>query len=171
MCFTPYNLNDLVVGQQELNLRTANVIHSFIDGDRHFIVAGNGTPFPAGAGGPSDEARAFVLTQVGSTGVEEIDLSDQCPRVLVLDAAPSPFTVETTLSFELPSAASALVSVYDVLGRRIATLTEGNHAAGRTSLSWAGTDDTGAPVPSGVYLVRLESERGVRITKVLRVAR
>ena len=46
------------------------------------------------------------------------------------------------------------MKVYDVQGRLVRTLVDGNLAAGRHELRWNGVDDTGRAVPSGVYVVR-----------------
>jgi flagellar hook assembly protein FlgD len=46
------------------------------------------------------------------------------------------------------------VEAYDALGRRVAVLHDGLLAAGDHELRWTGRDESGAVLPSGVYLVR-----------------
>jgi len=46
------------------------------------------------------------------------------------------------------------VAVYDLAGRRLRTLCQGQRPAGRQSLTWDGRDDGGRGLSSGVYLVR-----------------
>ena len=70
---------------------------------------------------------------------------------------PNPFNPSTTIRFELPEAASVRLVVYDLLGREVATLLTGNYPAGAFSAVWDGRDHAGAPMPSGVYLLRLEA--------------
>lgn len=74
-----------------------------------------------------------------------------------------------TLAFalDLPAAAEVEVGLFDVTGRRIATLAEGARAAGRYTLAVA----DGATLPSGVYFARAvvradgtTSERTARAT-------
>jgi flagellar hook assembly protein FlgD len=60
------------------------------------------------------------------------------------------------------------LSVYDVLGRRVAALAEGFREAGRHTISWTGTDDVGNLIPAGVYVLRLEYEGGIQTKKVVR---
>ncbi len=68
-------------------------------------------------------------------------------------AYPNPFASATTVGFTLPEAQQALLTVYDVLGRRVATLADGPYAAGYNSVRF----DASA-LPSGVYVVRLETD-------------
>jgi hypothetical protein len=85
-------------------------------------------------------------------------------RDLLAPNVPNPFNPRTTLRFELTVGATIELAVFDVSGRRIATLASGHHAAGRHEAVWQGRDDAGRSVPSGVYLARLRvvgSPRGL----------
>ncbi len=48
------------------------------------------------------------------------------------------------------------LTVYDVDGRRVATLVDGSLGAGVQSARWDGLSASGSRVPAGVYLARLE---------------
>jgi len=76
-------------------------------------------------------------------------------RDLLAPNVPNPFNPRTTLRFELTAGATVELAVFDVSGRRIATLAAGHRAAGRHEAVWQGRDDDGRSVPSGVYLARL----------------
>lgn len=83
------------------------------------------------------------------------------PRVIgrVLPASPNPFSLSTSIRFELSRPASAHLEIYDVRGARVATLTDGQVLpAGGHATTWDGRDHTGRLVPPGIYLVRLEAE-------------
>lgn len=67
---------------------------------------------------------------------------------------PEPFHGVTHFTLSLPRAASVDVSVYDVNGRRVATLHRGALAAGVTELAWDGRADGGARLGSGIYFYR-----------------
>lgn len=73
-----------------------------------------------------------------------------------VDAEPNPFAAQTWIRWGLPRAAHVRVSVFDVRGRRVATLLDAQRPAGEDLLRWNATDDTGSRVPSGVYFVRVE---------------
>ena len=47
------------------------------------------------------------------------------------------------------------LSIYDISGRRVATLAEARLAAGEHSVSWPGIDAAGRRLASGIYLYRL----------------
>jgi len=47
------------------------------------------------------------------------------------------------------------VEVFDVSGRRVATLTESLYEAGRHEMNWHAEDQNGQELSSGVYLLRL----------------
>lgn len=72
---------------------------------------------------------------------------------------PNPFNPATTIPFALPAPGHVRVQVYDVLGRRVATLVDGHRPAGRHEVVFDGQGRA-----SGVYLVRLEA-RGRTITQ------
>lgn len=66
-------------------------------------------------------------------------------------AYPNPTALRATVPFELPEAAEVEVAVYDLLGRRVALLTEGLRAAGRHT---ATLDASG--LSAGIYVVRAQ---------------
>ena len=90
-----------------------------------------------------------------ATGV--IDLPP--PTAFALgDNFPNPFNPTTAIRFELPREERVHLCVYDVSGRRVRKLIGGEHIpAGRVSVEWNGTDDTGRRVASGTYLYRLRA--------------
>ncbi len=78
---------------------------------------------------------------------------------------PNPFNPTTHISYRLPEAAKVSLSVYNILGARVAQLVDNvSQTAGRYTVTWNGTDGGGAGVASGVYLYQLRTENSV-ITK------
>lgn len=89
-------------------------------------------------------------------------------EALALDAAhPNPFSNQTTIRFTLPEAGPAVLSVYDVLGRRVRVLAEGAHAAGRHEVRWNGLGDGGHRVASGLYVLELRAGDTAATRKVI----
>jgi hypothetical protein len=80
---------------------------------------------------------------------------------------PNPFNPQTTISFSLERDEWAEVGVYELTGRRVTELASREFTAGNHSLLWNGRDSHGRAMPSGTYVVRLESESGVEARKVL----
>ncbi len=86
------------------------------------------------------------------------DETQEAPGTFVLEQNyPNPFNPQTTIRFALPEAATARLTVYDLLGREVATLFAGDLPAGTFTATWDGRDAAGAPVPSGVYLYRMQA--------------
>lgn len=83
----------------------------------------------------------------------------------LLAPAPNPTPGTTTLRVALAEAGEVDLAVYDLLGRRVATLAAGARPAGTTEATW---DATGAP--AGVYVARLRVG-GRTFTRRLTVAR
>jgi len=69
--------------------------------------------------------------------------------------SPNPFAGSTGIAFALARPGRVSVAVYDVSGRRVATLAEGEHDAGSFAVSWDGRDDSGREVAAGAYFVRM----------------
>ena len=79
-------------------------------------------------------------------------------------AYPNPFNPSTNISYSLASASHVTISVYDVLGRRIATLIDGNQRSGDHTVRF----DAGA-LGSGIYFVQMKApsfQKTQRITLV-----
>ena len=71
---------------------------------------------------------------------------------------PNPFNPVTTIAFTLSDAfpQPVLLQVFDLLGREVITLVHRRMPAGRHRVVWDGRDGRGRPVPSGVYIYRLQ---------------
>jgi hypothetical protein len=97
---------------------------------------------------------------------EPVSWEGRRPREVALaNPWPSPATSAVNVRFDLPESGRAELSVYDLAGRRVATLLDTDLSAGRHEVSW---DASG--VPSGVYLVLLDTDSG-RAHRRLVVAR
>ena len=68
---------------------------------------------------------------------------------------PNPFNPTTTISFELSEKAHAKLSIYDIGGKLIKSLVNGEVDAGLKEVVWEGKDARGNQVSSGIYLYRL----------------
>ncbi len=69
---------------------------------------------------------------------------------------PNPFNPSTTIQYNVPAASAVSVQVFDMLGRKVATLVDGQVAAGTHTVSFDARN-----LASGVYLYRLEAAGNV----------
>ena len=70
---------------------------------------------------------------------------------------PNPFNATTTISFDLPEQSNVKLDVFDVTGRKVATLTDEMYGAGEHKVNW----NAGAQA-SGVYFCRLQASNTMR---------
>jgi len=73
-------------------------------------------------------------------------------------ARPNPFRASTEIRFTLARAGRLEAAVFDLSGRCVRQLVHGERAAGVHAISWDGRAASGARMPAGLYVVRLESE-------------
>ena len=71
------------------------------------------------------------------------------------------------IHYELPVEGHVELSVFNLMGQKVATLVDGHRTAGGYSLVWDGKDDNQKSLASGVYLYRMETERFVKTRKLL----
>lgn len=88
----------------------------------------------------------------------------------VLGSAPNPFRGATRLALSLPAHEAVTLALYDVSGRRVRRLFEGEAPGGETEIEWDGRDDLGIPAAPGLYFARLERAReGPHVVRLLRL--
>ena len=88
---------------------------------------------------------------------------------LQLSASPNPASGPMQFALTLPAAGRATLAIHDLAGRRIATLLDGEQAAGSSRITWDGRDASGHRAPAGVYLARLATAGHEQHVRVLRL--
>jgi hypothetical protein len=73
----------------------------------------------------------------------------------VLQGVPNPFSSTVRIGFGIPAAGVVKIEVYDVAGRRLATLLDGEQSPGFHSVIWDGRTAQGERVAPGVYFTRV----------------
>jgi hypothetical protein len=110
----------------------------------------------------SDYETAIALARsTPEVGVKEIPGS--IPRSYGLDQNyPNPFNPSTTIRFEVPGQGMVTLRIYDLLGREVATLFDGELGPGTYQQVWDARTRA-----SGIYFCRLSSSNGATITRKL----
>ncbi len=139
MYFVAFAVTDLDDPQQ------LGPTHRIISGGTGFAINGNVTTISGD------------LVTVRNDGLSAAGVDRPLPvaQVVLEPAFPNPCNPATHLVFSLDRERTLAMTVHDVRGRRVAELASGTFSAGPHELTWAGVDDQGVPVSSGVYLVRL----------------
>jgi hypothetical protein len=81
----------------------------------------------------------------------DLDSDEQLPMSISLEQNyPNPFNAITVISYSLDKPSLAKIEIYDILGRRLQTITDGDTEAGAYSVTFNASSLT-----SGVYIYRL----------------
>ena len=112
-----------------------------------------------------ESAWSEPLAFMAGEGVAVVPESQLPDRLALRQNYPNPFRGTSTVRFGLPEAASVRLDVFDVLGRRVAVVTDGTRPAG-----WHEETIDASGWASGVYFLRLTSGGAVQ-TRALTVAR
>lgn len=75
----------------------------------------------------------------------------------ITDNYPNPFNPITRIGYGIAEDCHVQIQVYNVLGELVKTLVSGHQTAGYRYAIWDGTSETGLPVASGVYLIRIKA--------------
>lgn len=97
----------------------------------------------------TDPPDAFPSTGVPSGGAPG--------RVVLEGVRPNPFNPFTVVTYALPERAEVELAVFDISGRLVATLVDGEVGPGSHEAVWNGTNDRGEDVASGVYFCRISA--------------
>jgi len=108
----------------------------------------------------SSEGISEINVQVGMASSVD-DNVEKPNRIELSQNFPNPFNPSTVISYTLPEAGSVSLEVFDMTGRRIAVLAQGNQAAGAYTY-----DFDASSLSSGVYMYRLQSAGTVLTRKM-----
>lgn len=84
----------------------------------------------------------------------------------MLQNYPNPFNPSTTIQFSLPEAGLVDLSIYDMRGRKAATLLHQKLLSGKHQMEWDGTNGRGELSPSGLYFVEMRTASDHLVKKI-----
>ncbi|TKJ40666.1 hypothetical protein CEE37_06800 [candidate division LCP-89 bacterium B3_LCP] len=68
---------------------------------------------------------------------------------------PNPFNPATSIRYDLPEMSDVTLKIFNIMGRHVTTLVDKRETAGFKRLVWKGTNDYGAEVASGLYIIQM----------------
>lgn len=110
----------------------------------------------------TDANSRFTLL-VGPSGIGDSEINQETTESIQLKPNyPNPFTNSTTIPFELAEETEVSLTVWNMIGQKVETLTEGHRGAGpHDDVIWDASN-----MPSGMYIIRLEADGEVFTRKV-----
>lgn len=109
-----------------------------------------------GSGIFGDGETEDYLLHIGPPAVAAAGLVEPAAFGLRLaQNTPNPISGSTRIAFELPAAGSGTLEIFDVAGRLVRTVRDGDFPSGRSEVEWDARDAAGAAVRPGIYLYRL----------------
>jgi hypothetical protein len=107
-----------------------------------------------------DSLQIDVISAIGD------DPFSGMPTVFALEQNyPNPFNPRTTIQYQLPKSSQVNLSIYNLLGQKVATLVNERQQSGYYQATW---DVSDFPlIASGIYFYRLQTDHGFNTTKKL----
>ena len=109
-----------------------------------------------------------ILSDMGAYGGGDsmtVGIEDQnivVPRQFALaQNYPNPFNATTVIHYSLSDPSNVTIDIYDILGRKVATLVQGEQQAGEYRITWQANDQ-----PSGVYFATFTSDANLKTIKM-----
>ena len=133
------------------------------------VCDGPGAVYDCGCANVSDGAcdcdgNIFDCTgECGGTDIIScLDIYENLiPDTFTLSSYPNPFNPITTISFSIPESGFTNITVYDIKGRQLETLTNKVLYVGNYSVDWDASSH-----PSGIYLIKMVSGEYVGMRKL-----
>ena len=126
-----------------------------IDADPLFCDSTNGDYYLAANSpciGSGYEGDNIGIYGIGCEPTSMDDYASLPEGFQLLQNYPNPFNESTAIKFELPNQSFVTIDIYDILGRKITTLINGNQSAGSHQLIWYAGD-----ISSGVYFYKIQA--------------
>jgi len=113
-------------------------------------------------------ANSIVNVSLKQSGTPTDDQTAPATVFELLSVSPNPFSTDTTLSLKLERPIPIVAAIYNLKGEKVKQLYDGKLDSGYHKLAWDGRDERNAPVPAGIYLLKLQAGTVIRLRKVLK---
>jgi hypothetical protein len=114
-----------------------------------------------------EDGKGPVLVMM-TDAATEVEKREALPKEYALHQNfPNPFNPRTTITYDLAGTGDVSIQIYDILGRSVRKLIDERQGPGSLAVSWDGSDDSGEPVESGIYLLRFRAGPRVENSKMI----
>ena len=80
---------------------------------------------------------------------------------------PNPFNPVTNIRYDIPELSKVSIDIYNIAGNKVKTLVSKEHQPGRYKVQWNATNESGAPVATGMYIYKIRAKDFVSVKKLL----
>lgn len=153
---------------------TATIVNehaqSFEDGLLRFVVQADSIPYEVDNGVLKQTvvegatAVCYVGIPISASGIVGVSIrpgprppEPPVARVTLYPASPNPARTAASVRYALPADADVRLKVFDLAGRKVATLADGRVGPGPNEAVWDLAGPDGRRVASGIYFVKLEA--------------
>jgi hypothetical protein len=156
---TPVRLQSLVVDQPGIyyNWHATEYLEVSATNDIRYLAAYNDYPVSISITQMHPANPPYLFKDGCPTAADVDGVGPGIDRVRLSLSGANPARTSARFRIEVPSRMHLRLSVFDVLGRRMRTLFDGEMAPGRRVVEWDGSTDDGRQARSGVYFVHLAS--------------
>ena len=110
----------------------------------------------------------YILSSDLTTGVIDGKNGNTVNGFVLKQNYPNPFNPSTIIGFELKTKSHVTLKVFDIMGREVATLINGDRAAGAYNITFNAQNTNGKfQLASGVYYYRLQTENSSLTKKMI----
>ena len=97
-----------------------------------------------------------ATSRVTTYGIDDPFIPNSNAKSVLSQNYPNPFSQSTVIGYQLQVSDNVVLEIYNLSGKGIRTLVNNNQSDGEHSVIWDGTNDSGKPVPAGVYFYKMK---------------
>ncbi len=150
---------------EDENRGADDISFGFYYGDRRYRQTKEFAVFDEESGAfteKSIELKPYEFQTIRFGEADEISLTFE-----LLSNYPNPFNPSTTISYSIPTESKVELTIYNIKGQKVKTLTNDKFDKGKHSVIWDGDDDSGKSVSSGIYFYKLKSGKESSVKRML----
>jgi len=123
-------------------------------------------PFDKTIGGNQPEDFSYILVQNDPSGIFDFQDNDILTDYSI-SSYPVPFNSTSVISFTIKKQELVKIKIFNTLGKEITTLLDEEISPVNHKINWEAQDQFGNPLSSGVYLICLQINSGIKTTKTI----
>jgi hypothetical protein len=130
--------------------------------DGNYVIAGQTNSYTNG----SFDIFVSKIKYSGSIGIKNINEQVNLAKDYFVGNYPNPFNSSTKIVYKIIKPGNVKITIFNVLGKEIITLSNSFCSSGVNQVIWNGKDSNGTDAPSGIYFVNLKTETNELTQKI-----